>query len=52
MGSLGGNTVGFARFLKQCSTKLPEPSLLPGDAMNPDSPAAECKTFFESGDGK
>ncbi|MFB7049558.1 SGNH/GDSL hydrolase family protein [Streptomyces microflavus] len=52
LGSLGGNTVGFARILKQCSTKLREPSLLPGDPVNPDSPAAECKTFFESGDGK
>ncbi|MFL9679704.1 SGNH/GDSL hydrolase family protein [Streptomyces sp. KL110A] len=52
VGGLGGNTVGFVNILKQCSDKLREPSLLPGDPVDADSPAGECKTFFESGDGK
>ncbi|MFD0427730.1 hypothetical protein ACFQ60_04450 [Streptomyces zhihengii] len=52
MGSLGGNTLGFARIIKQCSDKLREPSLLPGEPVDPDKPASECKDFFETGDGK
>ncbi|MFC5904193.1 SGNH/GDSL hydrolase family protein [Streptomyces zhihengii] len=52
VGSLGGNTLGFARIIKQCSDKLREPSLLPGEPVDPDKPASECKDFFETGDGK
>ncbi|MGC4949671.1 SGNH/GDSL hydrolase family protein [Streptomyces sp. DT224] len=52
VGGLGGNTLGFASILKQCSDKLREPSLLPGEPVDADKPAGECKEFFESGDGK
>lgn len=52
VGSLGGNTLGFNSILKQCSAKLREPSLLPGDPVDADSPAVECRDFFTSGDGK
>ncbi|MGW6557495.1 SGNH/GDSL hydrolase family protein [Streptomyces hydrogenans] len=52
VGGLGGNTLGFANMLKQCSDKLRQPSLLPGDPVDADKPAGECKEFFESGDGK
>ncbi|MFF3531350.1 SGNH/GDSL hydrolase family protein [Streptomyces rubiginosohelvolus] len=52
MGSLGGNTLGFNRILKQCSDELRKPSLLPGDPVDQDSPAANCGEFFETGDGK
>ncbi|MEU8779287.1 SGNH/GDSL hydrolase family protein [Streptomyces sp. NPDC048606] len=54
VGSMGGNTLGFTRILKQCSDKLrgPEHVLLPGAPVNADEPAAKCAEFFESGDGK
>lgn len=52
VGSMGGNTVGFARILKQCSAKLREQPLLPGSPVDPDEPAATCAEFFGSGDGK
>ncbi|MFD4375842.1 SGNH/GDSL hydrolase family protein [Streptomyces sp. NPDC058486] len=52
VGSLGGNTVGFNRILKQCSETLRSHPLLPGEAVDADEPAAKCGEFFESGDGK
>ncbi|MFF2119378.1 SGNH/GDSL hydrolase family protein [Kitasatospora sp. NPDC058184] len=54
VGSLGGNTVGFNRILKQCSAKLrgDEGVLLPGTPVDEDVPAATCGEFFTSGDGK
>ncbi|MFE4061178.1 SGNH/GDSL hydrolase family protein [Streptomyces sp. NPDC059096] len=52
VGSLGGNTLGFNRILKQCSDELRKPSLLPGDPVDGDEPAAKCGEFFETGDGK
>ncbi|MEV5568075.1 SGNH/GDSL hydrolase family protein, partial [Streptomyces sp. NPDC052196] len=52
VGSMGGNTLGFTRIIKQCSAQLREPSLLPGEPVDPDSPAGECRDFFTSGDGK
>ncbi|GHE43893.1 lipase [Streptomyces longispororuber] len=52
VGGLGGNTLGFSSILKQCSDKLREPSLLPGEPVDPDKPAGECRDFFESEDGK
>ncbi|WP_051716625.1 SGNH/GDSL hydrolase family protein [Streptomyces sp. NRRL F-5727] len=54
VGGVGGNTVGFTSIIKQCSARLrgDEGALLPGSPVDPESPAAECKTFFESGDGK
>ncbi|MEU0627272.1 SGNH/GDSL hydrolase family protein [Streptomyces sp. NPDC005989] len=54
VGSMGGNTLGFTRILKQCSDKLraPEGALLPGEPVDADEPAAKCREFFESGDGK
>ncbi|MFJ9809019.1 SGNH/GDSL hydrolase family protein [Streptomyces sp. NPDC101158] len=52
VGSMGGNTLGFSSILKQCSVKLREPSLLPGEPVDSDKPAAECRDFFEAGDGK
>ncbi|GAA2238797.1 SGNH/GDSL hydrolase family protein [Streptomyces amakusaensis] len=52
VGSLGGNTLGFNRILKQCSDELRKPSLLPGDPVDGDSPAAKCAEFFQTGDGK
>ncbi|MFD4748766.1 SGNH/GDSL hydrolase family protein [Streptomyces rubiginosohelvolus] len=52
VGSLGGNTLGFNRILKQCSDELRKPSLLPGDPVDADSSAAKCGEFFETGDGK
>ncbi|MFF8805599.1 SGNH/GDSL hydrolase family protein [Streptomyces omiyaensis] len=54
VGGMGGNTLGFADVIKQCSAKLrgDEGALLPGSPVDPDSPAAECKTFFESEGGK
>lgn len=44
--------MGFNRILKQCSNELRNPSLLPGDPVDKDEPAAKCGKFFESGDGK
>ncbi|CAM5418445.1 SGNH/GDSL hydrolase family protein [Streptomyces narbonensis] len=54
VGSMGGNTLGFTRILKQCSDKLraPENALLPGTPVDEDEPAAKCAEFFGSGDGK
>ncbi|WP_235032426.1 SGNH/GDSL hydrolase family protein [Actinacidiphila yanglinensis] len=54
VGSMGGNTVGFNRILKQCSAKLRgvEGTLLPGTPVDEDVPAAKCSEFFASGDGK
>ncbi|MEU2232325.1 SGNH/GDSL hydrolase family protein [Streptomyces vietnamensis] len=52
VGGLGGNTLGFASILKQCSAKLRQHPLLPGEPVDPDKPAGECREFFESGDGK
>ncbi|WP_406346618.1 SGNH/GDSL hydrolase family protein [Streptomyces sp. NBC_00648] len=54
VGSMGGNTLGFTRILKQCSDKLRSPDhvLLPGEPVDEDEPAATCGEFFESGDGK
>ncbi|MFD0344753.1 SGNH/GDSL hydrolase family protein [Streptomyces sp. NPDC127117] len=52
-GSMGGNTLGFNRILKQCSDKLrTEGALLPGEPVDGDEPASKCGEFFESGDGK
>jgi hypothetical protein len=53
VGSMGGNTLGFARVLKQCSQRLRggEGRLLPGDLVDPDSPAGDCRRYFEAGDG-
>ncbi|MGW1846032.1 SGNH/GDSL hydrolase family protein [Streptomyces sp. NPDC001966] len=53
VGSMGGNTLGFNRILKQCSDRLrTEGLLLPGEPVDGDEPAAKCGEFFESGDGK
>ncbi|MFG2963734.1 MULTISPECIES: SGNH/GDSL hydrolase family protein [unclassified Streptomyces] len=53
VGGIGGNTLGFTSILKQCSAKLrDEGALLPGEPLDPDSPAGECRDFFTSGDGK
>ncbi|MFE1951762.1 SGNH/GDSL hydrolase family protein [Streptomyces sp. NPDC059524] len=52
VGSMGGNTLGFNRILKQCSDELRKPSLLPGEPVDGDEPAAECGEFFETGEGK
>ncbi|MFD7961505.1 SGNH/GDSL hydrolase family protein [Streptomyces zaomyceticus] len=54
VGSMGGNTLGFTRILKQCSDKLraPENGLLPGTPVDADEPASTCAEFFGSGDGK
>lgn len=53
VGSLGGNTVGFARIMKQCSERLrgSEGMLLPADPVDEDSPASECRDFFQDGAG-
>ncbi|MEL5955676.1 SGNH/GDSL hydrolase family protein [Streptomyces sp. CLV115] len=52
VGSMGGNTLGFPSILKQCSDKLRDHALLPGEPVDPDEPAARCSEFFSSGDGK
>ncbi|MGA5196077.1 SGNH/GDSL hydrolase family protein [Streptomyces exfoliatus] len=54
VGSMGGNTLGFTRILKQCSDKLraEEHGLLPGTPVDGDEPAATCHEFFGAGDGK
>ncbi len=54
VGGMGGNTLGFTSVIKQCSAKLRgnEGALLPGSPVDPESPAAACRTFFESEDGK
>jgi len=53
VGSLGGNTVGFARIMKQCSERLrgSEGALLPADPVDEDSPASECRDFLRDGAG-
>ncbi|WP_228718180.1 SGNH/GDSL hydrolase family protein [Kitasatospora acidiphila] len=53
VGSMGGNTLGFARILKQCSQRLrgAEGVLLPGEPVDGNSPAGECRRYFETGDG-
>ncbi|AXE82641.1 ATP-binding protein [Streptomyces atratus] len=52
VGSMGGNTLGFNRILKQCSDELRGHPLLPGEPVDGDEPASKCGEFFESGDGK
>ncbi|GAA1244866.1 SGNH/GDSL hydrolase family protein [Kitasatospora nipponensis] len=54
VGSLGGNTLGFTRVLKQCSDKLRSSpgALLPGTPVDADQPAATCGEYFSSGGGK
>ncbi|MFJ8230062.1 SGNH/GDSL hydrolase family protein [Streptomyces sp. NPDC094448] len=52
VGSLGGNTLGFSRILKQCSAELREHPLLPGEPVDGGEPASTCGDFFETGDGK
>ncbi len=52
VGSMGSNTLGFNQILKQCSARLRDPNLLPGEPVDADSPAGECAEFFASGDGK
>ncbi|MFE7569587.1 SGNH/GDSL hydrolase family protein [Streptomyces sp. NPDC057539] len=52
VGSMGGNTLGFNRILKQCSDELRSHPLLPGEPVDGDEPASKCGEFFESGDGK
>ncbi|MFJ4536665.1 SGNH/GDSL hydrolase family protein [Streptomyces tibetensis] len=54
VGGMGGNTLGFTSILKQCSAKLRgnEGALLPGEPVDPDKPAGECREFFASEDGK
>jgi hypothetical protein len=51
---MGGNTLGFTSILKQCSATLrgDKGVILPGQPVDADSPADECRTFFASGDGK
>lgn len=54
VGSVGGNTLGIARILKQCSERLRggEGALLPAEPVDADSPAGQCRQFFASGDGE
>ncbi|MDT0616118.1 SGNH/GDSL hydrolase family protein [Streptomyces lancefieldiae] len=54
VGGMGGNTLGFTSILKQCSDKLrgDEGVLLPGEPVDADKPAGECRDFFTSEDGK
>ncbi|MFE9659146.1 GDSL-type esterase/lipase family protein [Streptomyces sp. NPDC005955] len=52
VGSLGGNTLGFSRILKQCSAELRGHVLLPGEPVDGDVPASQCAEFFDTGDGK
>ncbi|MCL7379754.1 SGNH/GDSL hydrolase family protein [Streptomyces sp. 35G-GA-8] len=52
VGSMGGNTLGFNRILKQCSDELRSHPLLPGEPVDGDEPASKCGEFFETGDGK
>lgn len=53
VGSLGGNTAGFAPIMKQCSERLrgPEGQLLSVEPVDPGSPAAACHEFFQDGAG-
>ncbi|MFE7074610.1 SGNH/GDSL hydrolase family protein [Streptomyces sp. NPDC057620] len=52
VGSLGGNTLGFNRIIKQCSDELRGHPLLPGEPVDGDESASKCGEFFETGDGK
>ncbi|MFD5768383.1 SGNH/GDSL hydrolase family protein [Streptomyces sp. NPDC127049] len=54
VGSMGGNTLGFSRIMKQCSDRLrgQDGLLLPGNPVDADEPASTCGAFFETGDGK
>ncbi|MFL4909646.1 SGNH/GDSL hydrolase family protein [Streptomyces sp. MMS24-I2-30] len=52
VGSMGGNTLGFNRILKQCSDELRSHPLLPGEPVDKDEPGSKCGQFFETGDGK
>ncbi|WP_253916783.1 SGNH/GDSL hydrolase family protein [Streptomyces sp. MNP-20] len=52
VGGMGGNTLGFTSIIKQCSAKLREHALLPGEPVDADKPAGECRDFFASEDGK
>ncbi|MFH9469147.1 hypothetical protein ACH4LT_18000 [Streptomyces clavifer] len=54
VGGMGGNTLGFASILKQCSAKPRGDAggALPGGPVDPDSAAGECAEFFTSGGGK
>ncbi|MES9620627.1 hypothetical protein ACPCBX_25450 [Streptomyces tuirus] len=52
MGGMGGNTMGFTSILKQCSDELRKHPLLPGEPVDPDQPAGECRDFLEWEDGK
>ncbi|MGW8760968.1 SGNH/GDSL hydrolase family protein [Streptomyces sp. NPDC055815] len=52
VGGMGGNTLGFTSILKQCSAELRKHPLLPGEPLDPDKPAGECRDLFESEDGK
>ncbi|MFI1675679.1 SGNH/GDSL hydrolase family protein [Streptomyces sp. NPDC020607] len=52
VGGTGGNTLGFTSILKQCSDELRKHPLLPGEPVDPDKPAGECRDFFESEDAK
>lgn len=50
---LGAHTVELGRILKQCSARLrgAAGSLLPGEAVDTRSPAAECAAYFTKGAG-
>lgn len=52
VGSVGGNTAGVARILKQCSQRLrgAEGLLMPADPVDAASPASKCPAFF-AGEG-
>ncbi|WP_189780003.1 SGNH/GDSL hydrolase family protein [Streptomyces tauricus] len=52
VGGAGGNTLGFTSVLKQCSDELRRHPLLPGEPVDADAPAGECRDFFESDDAK
>ncbi|GAA4835450.1 SGNH/GDSL hydrolase family protein [Kitasatospora terrestris] len=52
VGSLGGNTLGFIRILKQCSARLRGAPAVPGEPVDATSPAGQCGSFFSSGGGK
>ncbi|MEU8524503.1 SGNH/GDSL hydrolase family protein [Streptomyces sp. NPDC048629] len=50
---LGAHTVGLGRILKQCSARLRgrDGALLPDEAVDPESPAADCAAYFTKGAG-
>ncbi|WP_393059699.1 SGNH/GDSL hydrolase family protein [Streptomyces sp. LN549] len=53
VGSMGGNTLGFANIMKQCSERLRgnEGLLLPAEPVDASQPASECATFFKGEEG-